>query len=213
MTHREIFELLPWYANATLAEAERRELEQHLSVCAECARELEALRTIQAAAIQLAESAPHPAPDMLGKALAEIERWERRRPRHWFAQAAAWFGAWWVPSPAFARAVMVAQLALIVALAGFLLVQRQPGTGYTTLTGPRVPPDAVHFIAGFRPEATEAAIQEVLAEVNGQFVSGPSALGLYTIRVPVSSDPDAATRLLERLRQKSEVIRFAEIAR
>lgn len=49
--------------------------------------------------------------------------------------------------------------------------------------------------------------------MSGQIVSGPSALGLYTIRVPASAEPNAVARLLESLRDKSDVIRLAELAR
>lgn len=213
MTHREIFELLPWYANATLEDAERREIEQHLSGCAECARELEALRAVQAAAIELAEEAPAPSPALLGKTLAEIERWERNRSRPRLARLAEWFQGWWLPAPAFARAVMVAQFALIVALAAFLWLERRPEAEYTTLTGTAPPAGEVHFTVGFQPGATEASIREALAAVNGQIVSGPSALGLYTVRVSAPADPNAVAGLLQRLRERSEVVRIAELAR
>ena len=56
MTHRESMEVLPWYVNATLADGERRAVEEHLAECAECRQEVVELRAMQGAEIEIAES-------------------------------------------------------------------------------------------------------------------------------------------------------------
>ena len=43
-SHRDVERLLPWYANATLAPAERDLVYAHLSECAQCRTELAVLR-------------------------------------------------------------------------------------------------------------------------------------------------------------------------
>ena len=39
-THREVWTLLPWYINGTLADAELDLVKQHLRICITCRREL-----------------------------------------------------------------------------------------------------------------------------------------------------------------------------
>jgi len=55
--HREIAELLPWYANGTLSADERARVERHLQRCAGCRRELEELEGLKAALTQETEEA------------------------------------------------------------------------------------------------------------------------------------------------------------
>ena len=49
-SHLQANELLPWYVNATLADDERRAVEEHLQNCADCRRDLEMLQMMQVAA-------------------------------------------------------------------------------------------------------------------------------------------------------------------
>jgi hypothetical protein len=57
----------------------------------------------------------------------------------------------------------------------------------------------------FAPEAREADLRALLQPEGASIVSGPTALGVYTLRIA----PEQRTRLLERLRG-SAVVQLAE---
>lgn len=103
-------------------------------------------------------------------------------------------------SPALAfgmAAVVLVQAGVIAAL---LL---NPPAQQVLLGGPPGEPDTgvaagagkVVLTVAFRPQATEQALRELLAGAQAQIVSGPSALGLYTIAVPAAQADSALARL------------------
>src|SRR5215471_11543964 len=118
MNHREIIELLPWYANQTLDEDERKTVETHLSECAECASEVKSLSTMKRAVIESGNQGPALPPFALNRALAQIENYERTKssaaaPRR--EPGKGFWGRWWSPTPVFARALITAQIVLLLA--------------------------------------------------------------------------------------------------
>jgi len=66
-------ELLPFYANGTLDEADRARVEAELAVCASCAEELRELQALAGALRARAADAPPLAPAALAAALARID--------------------------------------------------------------------------------------------------------------------------------------------
>ncbi len=224
MNHREIIELLPWYVNATLKGAERQAVEKHLADCGECMLELEGLKAMKAAAIELNEEALAPSPSLLNRALVQIEQYEQVRARVKEKRAgffAAFLGLiaafsvnWWRPTPFFARVVIVAQLALAVTLGGLLVRQHNRSQTYTTLSGPSgtVAQEAgTRLSLGFSEGVSEEVMRQTIQAIHGKIVAGPSALGLYTVEVPVPPErSDEIEKLLLTLRQNHRVIRFAE---
>ena len=64
MTKHDIAELLPFYANGTLDQADRARVEAELATCADCTRELRELETLAASLQARAEAAP-PLPEHL----------------------------------------------------------------------------------------------------------------------------------------------------
>jgi len=74
--HRRVEQLLPWYANGTLAEGERRAVEEHLAACAACREELAACRECARAVDELGEIAPSPHPVQLARLMARIDALE-----------------------------------------------------------------------------------------------------------------------------------------
>ncbi len=69
----EIAELLPFYANGTLDDADRARVEAELVTCAACANELAELRTLAAALRDRAAAAPALPPAALAAALDRID--------------------------------------------------------------------------------------------------------------------------------------------
>ncbi len=220
MTHREIIELLAWYVNATLKKEERRTVEAHLASCRECALQLEGLKTMRAAEVELGEEAPTPSPSLLNRALVEIEAYERERARPrerrfgWFSSLRDQTGglwASWLPTPAFARVVIAVQLVLVVALGTVVFIQRHRGPVYSILTRPSSQGAGARITVGFSEGISEEAMRQAIQEIHGKIVDGPSALGLYTIEVPIPPErTEEVAKVLQTLRQNRRVIGFAE---
>ena len=109
MKHSEIMELLPWYANSTLPEDERKEVETHLAACGECAQEVKSLAAMQKAIVEAGDKVPVPSAHAFNRALAQIEDYERTReqatkkelPRPSLLER---ISSWWSPTPLLARA-------------------------------------------------------------------------------------------------------------
>jgi anti-sigma factor RsiW len=131
MTHQQALDLLPWYAAETLSDEERQAVAEHLDICPECAMELTQFQELRLADLELSKEIPPAPANMLQQALAQIDDYEQGRA--WAAQAVpaarSWWDAFWNPEPGFARLVMAAQFALVLALAvGLLLRNSEPDT-------------------------------------------------------------------------------------
>jgi anti-sigma factor RsiW len=215
MKHSEIIELLPWYAKATLPEDERKMVETHLADCGECAREVQSLAILQKTIVEIGDKVPTPSPMALNRAMAEIENYERTR-----SQATAQvsqpslferLSMWWSPTPIFARAIIAVQLVLVLGFGGVIIYEHTQSATYTTASGPSGDRTATQISVSFSGSATEQEIRQAVLAVHGKIIDGPSALGLYTIQVPVA--PDRTTEIdgvLKTLRENQHVVQFAE---
>ncbi len=217
MKHQEIIELLPWYANATLGEDERRTVETHVAGCKECAQELTSLAAMRKAVVALADETPAPSPHLLNRALAEIEDYERgraqksARTRRWREQIAEFWTGLWPSSPVFARAAMAAQLALVLVLGTVTVYQyKHPQIEYRTSTGISGPGTGVRISVIFNENASEREIRQAIEEVRGTIVEGPTAQGFYTVQLPIRPEQTAEMEKdLQTLLQHQRVVRFA----
>lgn len=231
--HRRVEQLLPWYANGTLAEGERHAVEEHLAACAACREELAACRECARAIDELGEIAPSPHPVQLARLMARIDALPEgdSRPipttpeagRPFLGRLAALAAA--TPRPV--RTLLAAQLAAIAllgaVLAGLGASSRLPQpaaapAAYRTLSeAPAVPPASgaqtrTQIRVVFADGATAAAIREILARVGGQIVAGPSPLGTYTIEVPGGRGADPLEVVLAHLRARREVTFASPVA-
>jgi anti-sigma factor RsiW len=221
MTREEVLELLPWYANGTLAPGEAREVEVLLARDAECAAELEELRVLQAAVAEVDETEPAFRPTAVRDALGRIDAYERERVE----KAEASLGGrlrwmWeslrsgWDATPVPGRLALAVQLGLILALGAVLL--RAPGTEtrFETLAGgsATVGPRGGALVAvGFQPTVREADLRALLTELDAKIVAGPSAQELWVVELAVSpEEPERVAAGVERLRERADVVRYAE---
>lgn len=202
MTHLRCQELLPWYA--TLDEERRRELDAHTGSCPECARELEALHALQQRLAPLQEI-PEPSAVLLQRTLARIDTYERQKA----AQPVGWrrVTAWWSASAVPVRVLVGAQAVLILLLGLSSMYFYRQAEEYSTASGPAPTVAGTRLTVAFQPAVSEAALRQALREVKGTIVDGPSALGIYTVRIPTETD---ANQVLARLRANTDVVRFAE---
>jgi hypothetical protein len=194
MNHQQVIELLPWYVNTTLGQQERDRVEAHLRECGECARELEQMRELRQAVRTAGEPIPEPSPFQFTRAMARVEEYEREKSRP----------RWWQISPRFARVAMAAQFLVILALGSLLFRERLFVTATGVSAGPRI-------VLGFQAGVTEEIVRQLVQEIHGNIVSGPSALGLYTVETPLK-DREALHKLIEELRRNQRVIRIVALA-
>ena len=208
MTHQEALDLLPWYAAETLSEEERLAVAAHLEDCPECTVELAHFQELRLADLELSTDIPPAPANMLQQALAQIDDYEHERAAAPQSAPAArsWWDALWNPEPGFARLVMAAQFALVLVLAaGLLLRNNEPD--YGVLGGPGA---GATISIQFVDTATAAQISGLLADVEGVIVDGPSAIGLYTVHVPVEpEDAGAIEVFVQRLLSQTDIVQFA----
>jgi hypothetical protein len=75
--HESVWELLPWYANATLQPAEVLRVERHLATCGECTMELARCRCLSATNKDIDVQPWSPSPTHFAQVLAHIDRADR----------------------------------------------------------------------------------------------------------------------------------------
>ena len=201
--HQRVWDLLPWYANGTLLDGERRTVEAHLADCRRCSEEVAACQSLEAVIRQAGQTAPAAHPARLTRLMERIDD-EERRPWQGFA---ALFRA----TPPLARGALAAQLVVLVALTGLLVRQSQrpdetapPAPVYQTLSeSAPAPSPTARLRLVFAEGATEQEVRHLLLDIRGQIVAGPSALGVYTVEVPAGPDP--LEKVLAHLRAQPRV--------
>jgi hypothetical protein len=194
--HHESEELLPWYATGQLEGDELALVEQHLSGCAICRRQLAFERRmvdefaamvpqIDSGWARLKQRLEAPAPTEPNVVVVPRERWTDKVATD---AAALWQT---VTRPAIA-ALAAAQLAF-VGIAGTLLYSlSQPA--YQTL-GSTPPPQSANVIAMFSPDTSETQISHLLRSNGAALVGGPTPTDAYLLRVPAASRQSVLTRL------------------
>ncbi|MFL6234106.1 MAG: zf-HC2 domain-containing protein [Thermoanaerobaculia bacterium] len=214
--HQRIWELLPWYANGSLAERERERVEAHLAACLRCQEEERVCRQMAGVVARAGEVAPAPHPVQFQRMLARIEeseREERESAGGWRLLAPLRSLVQATPRPL--RGALVAQAAVILLLVGFLAWSLQrPGAApapppvYRTLSNPEAAPvPTVRLRVMFSPQASEKEIRELLGGIQGEIKAGPTKMGAYTVEVPAS---DPVRVVLARLRSEPRVVLLAE---
>ena len=216
MKHEQISELLPWYVSGTLSKAELHDVKTHLPDCGECRREVEQLRLLQKAEIDLSGETPELPQDLLAQALDQIEEYERERGGAREERAGAWerlVTAWaglWTPTPVLVRAMVAVQFLLLVGVTAFYLAGIG-GDEMGTAGGPGGATVGAQITVRFDASASEETIRGTLRQVEARIVDGPSALGLYVVQLPATLIEDAEiNRVIEALRARTGIIAFAE---
>lgn len=190
--------LLPWYVNGTLAGDERRQVEAYLERSSHARDEVELLRALRQ---QVKDEAVESSPGELGlQRLKRQMKQEAAQPQDRMAGRTITVASFWRPLAVAACLVVMVQAGIMVGLGGF-------GTtdgGVTTATGGS---PAVLQVT-FAPEATEQQIRDVLQQAGASIADGPTALGVYNLRlVGAEASVDEA---LATLRASGDVVTFAE---
>lgn len=212
--HQATWESLPWYVNGTLEGTELEQVEQHVQSCVACRAELSYLREL-GALVHTAEQFPLTPAVGLAALIERIDRADSGAEAPFPRGIRSWMAPVYRASPGIRRA-LVAQAAAILLLLGLVAwtTGRQPAAVHHTLADVDAPvvDSRAHLRVVFLPDAPEARIREILGSVGGEIVSGPSALGVYTVAAPISGQPDeTVASLLATLRAQPEIT-FAEQA-
>lgn len=219
LPNRDIEELLPWYVNRTLPEAERTDVERHLAASPELRERLVQWQHL-AEAVQAVEVAPpEPSPERFAALMAQIDA----APEPLAAESAPRLWAWlterfrafrqgWSDATGTARFALALQCALIVLFITGITLQwpwSSPAV-YQTLSSEQ--PAAVSPRGQLRlilaDEMTTGELGDLLGRIRATIVDGPSALGVYTLALQLdanSAAPEALQHALRTLRAHEHV--------
>jgi anti-sigma factor RsiW len=194
--HHDAEELLPWYVTGQLEADERAMVDDHLSSCAHCRRQLAFER-------QMVEELAGLTPEVD----TGWERLRRRleapqpiapmvpsRPRQslWDKVALGLAETWQMLTRPAVAALATAQVAF-VAIAGTILFSlSQPA--YQAL-GSAPAPKSANVIAMFRADTTQSQMRDLLRANGASVVGGPTSTDAFLLRVPGGTRQSALTRL------------------
>jgi len=183
---KRIQELLPFYVNGSLGDAERAEVEAMLATDPDIRAEVEFLSRLRSE-VKDVDLESSPGELGLARVLRTIE----------------------TPAPRWQTGRLAASFVAGLSIAGILaymtgsqdageFVQASQGAGATTLT------------IAFQPLAQEAQISKLLIENGLEIVSGPSALGIYKVATIDGKAPGSAIAALRRATDIIESVGDAE---
>lgn len=171
--HHDIEQLIPWYVNGTLNEAEMDLVNQHLGSCSSCTQSVEA-EVFFARKLRAEPGGIRQLPHADAAWTDFTVRLPRRHP----------------PTRSVPVAALLS-LTLIIASASFLAGQHLQRPLFETMTTPQTHDGTVVQVM-FEPGVPEHAIRRVVLESGGIVIAGPTATGIYRI-VLSAGDNGSAT--------------------
>ena len=197
--HEKAFELLPWYVNGTLSDAEHREVERHMRNCLPCRVALLEQRHL-ATLLKEQPTVPLSAEGGFERLLAEIDA-SRQSARRAAGQRA-------LRLPRLARFAAAAALAASLVVAAWLVTLRSDSrreATFVTATQPGGAHAEIDII--FADNVSAADHLALIREIKGVTIDGPSDVGRYRVRL-TEGEPGRIDGVIERLRGDARV-RFA----
>jgi anti-sigma factor RsiW len=221
--HEEVFALFPWYLNGTLAEIDRRKVDEHVALCAACRDQLAREREIYRA-MSSAESSLEFIPASFSRLQARLDtlatdRVESTEPSvrqsTGVRQSAGGNGisgrrgrTLWPRFAAASIAVLaVGSLGLVSADRWVQIHALRSAYRTVTTSAPRAPDEVIRAV--FSPAITLVELQAILDEAQLRIVSGPTEAGVYSL---AANSDRPVTDSLSLLRRHTSV-RFAETTR
>lgn len=185
--HHPAEELLPWFVNGTLEEADDLLVARHLEECVQCRHEVDALRALRGSWAQ-GPAAPDPGPSfrrlrsrLTGmRSPAQLQRLPQPSPRR--------------PRLGWASFAIAAQLIVIVALGVLLFNAENSAPLYRTL-GPAGAGRQGTAAVAFDPRTTAAEIHQILSSTETRIVDGPTTTGAYVLQLPAGRESAAIEAL------------------
>lgn len=211
--------LLTGYVDRTLPPEEEQQVAIHLKTCVTCQQELQEVTNMQTAIKHSIAQRPGPSPAAFSTLMRRIEQ-EKQAQRQRIPQptTSSWwetvesafrslFEVQWVP--ALASVLIVGQAFLLFSLMDSPEGHKGQGTGAIIERGipqgtPATPPIQIHV--KFVETAKEIQIRELLKELDGQIVNGPTSEGLYILEFP-QPEMSSFPTLLATLQSHPELIK------
>jgi anti-sigma-K factor RskA len=208
----EIELLLPWYAAGTLDARESQQVEAALANDPELAARYEWVRAELAQETHVSEAAGEPSGRDVKALFAKIDALPAQKSRSsidFGARIAEFLAA--LSPRTLAWSAMAAALAIVLQaglLAGIMLKEKSAG-GYETASVPaNVSGEGSYVLLRFQPQASAADVANFLETNQLSIAGGPSAGGLYRVRVaPTKLAKADLTRLVNTL-QDNKVVGF-----
>ncbi|MGA2310830.1 MAG: hypothetical protein ABSF87_00465 [Xanthobacteraceae bacterium] len=212
----EIEGLLPWHAAGTLGHRDTQRVEAALASDPELARRYELVREELAQTIHLNETLGAPSSRAMAALFAKIDAEPARnkvasinlgaRIRAFFASLSPRTLAW---STSAAALAILLQAGLI---AGIILKEKNVG-GYETASAPtNVAGAGAYALIRFQPQASAADIANFLETNKLSISDGPSAGGLYRVRIAATKLPKADLDRIVKTLREDKVVGFIGIA-
>ena len=212
--HEEVFALFPWYLNGTLAETDRRKVDEHVGICAACRDQLAREREIYRA--MSAESSLEFIPASFSRLQARLDALspEKAAPpepslpprRHGMLTRRSLMP--WPRLAAASIAVLALGLLSLVSADRWVRIHAQPSE-YRTVTSsaPRAPDEVIRAV--FSPAITLVELQAILDEAQLRIISGPTEAGVYSL----AANSDRPVTVSLSLLRRHASVRFAESTR
>lgn len=196
----ELDDKLALLINGQLDANEQAELEKQIAANEELAAEAEFLGALQKG-IQQQHAVP-PGAMGLARLKRDIASEQKRAHTEGQTSAAAQTNAGKVKAASnFWKPLSIAACCLL-AVQSFLTMQgpsRDDPSGVVPLSGSAALPAGPQLQVVFKDTATAGQIREGLLSINAELISGPGALGIYTVQLPANADISQAQILLSGL--------------
>jgi len=208
---QEIEELLPWHAAGTLSRRDALRVEEALARDPELARRYALVRDELGETIHLNETLGAPSARALEQLFAKIDAEPARQQvsLNLGSRISEFFAS--LTPRTLALASGAAVLAILVQagfIAGVMLNETKTGS-YQTASAPTTAPDAGTFaLIRFAPQASADDVTKFLETNRLSIASGPTAGGLYKVRVAVTGIPKGELARIVKKLQEDKVVGF-----
>ena len=208
----EIEELLPWHAAGTLSRREAERVEEALARDPELARRYALVREELGETIHLNESLGAPSTRALDVLFAKIDAEPKRRAAPSFnlgARISEFFGSLTPRTLAWSATAAALAIVLQAGLIAGVVLNKPTAGGYQTASAPATAQaPGAHALIRFTPTASAADIAKFLESHKITMTGGPSAGGLYRVRIADGSLPQAERDRLIKTLQADKVVGF-----
>ena len=214
--------LLPGYLSKTLSPEEQQQVSEHLQSCSSCQEELQEVKIMQAAFKTVIEDRPGPSPNAFNILMSRIEQ-EKHAPATTEQEppSSSWIGSiqdalqslyeiQWVPT--LATVLIVGQSVLLFSIMGG--PNQSAGPGNSPIIERGIPQGKPHkpslrVQVAFQDMAPEQEIRQLIQQLNGKIIDGPTPKGLYTLTIPKTASLTMDS-LLNSLKNQQTLIRSAQ---
>lgn len=205
--HQDVFLLLPWYVNGSIAGDERDRVEAHLAECATCRQEVGFVESVEHAANSRESISAIPR-NGFATLMQRIDAEETNHPvrQNQFGAIKAFFSSLVPVQAGWAMAVPALAVALV---AGYLV---WPGSGdrdpaFETLSSSESPESKpLQLRVELLRSVVEEDARQALISIHAGVAIDRAEDGSYTLTLPQGSTPSIVAKALAELRSNENVV-------